>query len=90
MKIFINVLLALTIGSAVRAQTVDELAEFVSAMPRGSLGTPAYWMEMKSIIGWEKMILVVGYASNGPICEMMANMGAAQSPERQFRCTAAN
>ncbi len=79
-----------SMASMGRAQTVEELAEYVSGMPRGLLGTPSYWMEMRSALGWEKMILVVGYANNQPICEMMVRLGSAQSPDREFRCAAAN
>lgn len=90
MKEVFSALFLLSFSSAGHSQTIDDLAHFVSGMPRGMLGTPAYWMEMKSLVGWEKMVLVIGYASNEPVCDMMVRMGAEQSPNREFRCTAAN
>ncbi|MDE4275788.1 hypothetical protein PXK58_15680 [Phaeobacter gallaeciensis] len=90
MKAFVSALFFLSLSSVGHSQTIEDLADYVSVMPRGTLGTPAYWMEMKSLVGWEKMILVIGYASNQPVCEMMVRMGSEQSPDREFRCTAAN
>ncbi|MFG6552463.1 hypothetical protein [Sulfitobacter sp. 1A16808] len=49
-----------------------------------------YWLEMKSIIGWEKMMLVVGYASNGSVCERLVDVATADAPDREFRCSTAN
>lgn len=90
MKACVSALFVFSMVSVAYSQTIEELVDFVSGMPRGMMGTPAYWMEMKSVVGWEKMILVIGYASNQPVCNMMVRMGAAQSPDRAFRCTAAN
>jgi len=49
-----------------------------------------YWLEMKSVIGWEKMVLFVGYAANGPVCERLAAIARIDSPDREFRCSTAN
>lgn len=38
----------------------------------------------------EKMMLVVGYASNGPVCERLAVVASADAPDREFRCSTAN
>ena len=73
------------------AQTNGEkLEDFVSDMPRNDRGLPMYWLEMRSIIGWEKMMLVFGYASNGPVCERLAAVAHIDSPDREFRCSRAN
>lgn len=90
MKAIVSAFFILSISSAGHSQTIEDLADFVSGMPRGMLGTPAYWMEMETVVGWEKMVLVIGYASNQPVCHMMVRIGTAQSPNRVFRCTAAN
>jgi hypothetical protein len=49
-----------------------------------------FWLEMESAVGWEKMILVVGYAANGPICERLAAVARIDAPAREFRCNTAN
>ena len=73
------------------AQTNNERIEaFVNELPRNDWGGAMYWFEMKSTIGWEKMMLVVGYASNGPVCERLASVARVDAPEREFRCRTAN
>ncbi|WP_377506283.1 hypothetical protein [Octadecabacter sp. R77987] len=66
------------------------LAEFVRQLPRGMLGVPDQWLEMETVIGWEKMILLVGYANNEAVCSRMLVIAKQDSPDRNFRCTAAN
>ncbi|SDF92393.1 hypothetical protein [Alloyangia pacifica] len=80
----------LTIAGSISAQTVDDLADYVAGMPRGMLGIPAYWLEMESAVGWERMILVIGYANNQSICSMLEGMARESSPGRRFKCSEAN
>lgn len=68
----------------------ERLEPIVSQLPRNSAGLPMYWLEMHSAIGWEKMMLVFGYASNQPVCERLAVLAAADAPDREFKCTPAN
>jgi hypothetical protein len=68
----------------------ERLEPFVSELPRTEWGGAMYWLEMQSIIGWEKMMLVFGYASNAPVCERLAALAGIDAPDRKFRCTAAN
>jgi hypothetical protein len=73
------------------AQTNSERIEtFANELPRNDWGGAMYWVEMESAIGWEKMMLVVGYASNGPVCERLAAIARIDSPDREFRCSTAN
>lgn len=77
-----------SIGSA---DSRRDLSDFVSQPPRDSiLGEPFYWMEMETAVGWEKMMLVFGYASNRPVCDLLVRVASVDSPERQFRCVEAN
>ena len=68
----------------------DKLKEFVSELPRGSLGIPFFWLEMKSLVGWEHMILLYGYADNRSACKMLVGVARKDSPDREFRCSTAN
>lgn len=49
-----------------------------------------YWLELKSAVGWGKMILVVGYVANGPVCDRLAAVARIDAPAREFRCNTAN
>jgi len=69
---------------------MDALVDFVQDMPRGGLGIPDQWLEMKSTVGWEKVMLVVGYADNRSVCFALADIAKADSPDRDFRCADAN
>ena len=68
----------------------DKLKEFVAELPRGGLGIPFFWLEMKTLVGWENMILFYGYADNKSICDMLLGIAIKDSPDREFRCSAAN
>lgn len=67
-----------------------EFEKTVKNLPRNSIGSPAYWYEMHGMTGWEKVILVFGYAENFDVCQYMVNIGKKDSPERDFKCTPAN
>ena len=45
------------------------LESVVEQMPRGLAGISLQWFEMETAIGWEKMMLVFGYADNKSVCE---------------------
>lgn len=67
-----------------------ELEKAVKNLPRNSIGSPAFWFEMNGLTGWEKVILIFGYADNFEVCEYMVKLGKKDSPERAFKCTPAN
>ena len=48
---------------------------------------PAYWLEMTSLVGWERMILVFGYGDNRSACEEIRSHAAATNPDRSYVCT---
>ena len=82
---------ALSVATSVSAETNSERMEaFVNELPRNDWGGAMYWLEMKSVVGWEKMVLFVGYASNGPVCERLAAIARIDAPDREFRCSTAN
>jgi hypothetical protein len=88
--VLITVFLA-SAGQTTRAdETSDKLEKVVSQLPRGSLGMPIYWFEMESMIGWEKMMLVLGYADNRTICIHLETIAKNEAPARNFRCKPAN
>jgi len=90
-QIICSTVAALSLATSAYAQTNSERIEaFVNELPRNEWGGAMYWLEMKSIVGWEKMMLVVGYASNGPVCERLAAVARIDAPEREFRCGTAN
>lgn len=77
-------------GSASAQTNGDRIDAFVYELPRSDWGGAIYWLEMKSAIGWEKMMLIVGYASNGPVCERLSEIARIDAPYREFRCITAN
>lgn len=92
MRLFMfSAVVALAVATGADAQTNgDRIAAFANELPRTEWGGAMYWLEMKSVMGWEKMMLVVGYASNGPVCERLAAMARIDAPGREFRCSTAN
>jgi hypothetical protein len=85
------ILLGITTTRPTKAdESSDKLEKVVSQLPRGRLGIPIYWFEMKSIMGWEKMMLVLGYADNRSICIHTKTIAKNESPDRSFRCRPAN
>ena len=69
---------------------IDDLERLVGKMPRGTLDIPIYWFEMRTSVGWEKMMLVLGYADNRSICDYLKSIAYKSDPQREFRCSAAN
>ncbi|MGD9670777.1 MAG: hypothetical protein AB7U75_17315 [Hyphomicrobiaceae bacterium] len=72
---------------ASQGQTIEEAA---ADLPRGGLNIPAQWFMMESLVGWEKMMLIFGYADNEDVCMHMLEIAQEESPDRRFRCMAAN
>ena len=79
-----------TTMSATAQTNSDRIAAFTNDLPRTKSGGAMYWLEMKTTIGWEKMMLVVGYATNKPICDRLEMVVRLDAPDRKFRCTTAN
>ena len=69
---------------------LDKIERAVTNLPRGSIGIPVQWFEMETIIGWEKMMLILGYANNMLACERILILAREESPSRRFRCSPAN
>lgn len=87
----VTVIATLYLESSVNAQSSsDAVAAFAENLPRNQWGEPMYWLEMHSLVGWERMMLVVGYAANGPVCDRLAAVARADAPNREFRCVVAN
>ena len=86
------VFIAVATGTTeMRAETPGEQLEgFVQTLPRGSLNIPFQWLEMESLVGWEKMMLVFGYADNKTTCDALSRIAKSDSPDRNFRCVPAN
>lgn len=88
---FTSLSLLLMSGYFVSAQANgDKLADFVNDMPRNALDFPMFWLEMKSTVGWENMILISGYANNQPICNKLLSIAKNDAPNRKCRCSTAN
>ena len=83
----VTILIGFFVGFSYR--TID-LYEAAEKYPRGSLNIPTQWFMMKSMVGWEKMMLIFGYADNVEVCEHLVEVASAESPDRDFRCTDAN
>jgi hypothetical protein len=45
---------------------------------------------MESVLGWEKMMLIVGCADNRTVCLSLSEIAKTESPMRNFRCFDAN
>lgn len=67
-----------------------DLYTAVENHPRGGLNIPAQWLMMDTLVGWDKMMLIVGYADNVDVCLSLVEIAKADSPDRDFRCTDAN
>jgi len=67
-----------------------EVERTVFDLPRGVLKIPAQWFEMETLIGWEKMMLILGYADNETVCNKILITAIDESPLRRFRCSPAN
>ncbi len=90
-KIMAAMIAAIALTTSVQAQSNSEKIEaFISELPRDKWGGAIYWLEMKSTIGWENVMLVVGYAFNEPVCEKLAEVARVDAPHREFRCSTAN
>jgi len=71
----------------------DSIVTFEEAAreyPRGAYGEPAQWFVMKSLVGWERMMFIFGYADDKEVCEHLAEVASEESPDREFRCEDAN
>lgn len=78
------------ITTSAAANDVKGLIEYVAEVPRGIAGLPAQWFEMNSLLGWEPMMLVIGYADNPSVCQHLAEIARMETPDREFRCVEAN
>ena len=67
-----------------------DLYTAVENHPRGELDIPAQWFMMNTLVGWDKMMLVFGYADNVSVCQLLVETAKKDSPDRDFRCTDAN
>lgn len=67
-----------------------DLYTAVENHPRGAMGIPAQWLMMDTLIGWDKMMLIIGYADNVTVCQALTEIAKEDSPDRNFRCTDAN
>jgi len=67
-----------------------DLYTAVENHPRGGLNIPAQWLMMDTLVGWDKMMLIVGYADNVSVCLLLSEVAKEDSPDRNFRCTDAN
>jgi hypothetical protein len=67
-----------------------DLYTAVENHPRGGMGIPAQWLMMDTLVGWDKMMLIVGYADNVTVCQALVEIAKEDSPDRNFRCTDAN
>ena len=77
-------------NEAFAEERADDIDRVVRGLPRGPADMPIYWFEMRSILGWEKMMLVLNYANNRAVCDHLKSIAYKESPGREFRCTAAN
>ncbi len=83
----VSAVIGFFIGSSVTNNDIYKAAE---NHPRGGLNIPAQWFMMKTLVGWEEMMLVFGYADNIDVCEHLVNVAKIDSPDREFRCIDAN
>ena len=67
-----------------------DLYEAASNHPRGELNMPAQWFMMNTMFGWEKMMLIFGYADDVAVCRHLVDVAKEESPERNFKCMNAN
>jgi hypothetical protein len=74
----------------IMSRAPTDLTSFVAQLPRGGANIPAQWFEMNSLVGWERMMLIIGYANNQMVCNNMLPIAKNDSPDREFRCSPAN
>ena len=90
MRKLVLVLTIVFVYKPVFAASMIDLERMVEQIPRGSLNIPVQWFEMKSVIGWEKMMLVFGYADNRGVCLRLIDLAYAENTGREYRCSPAN
>ena len=71
-------------------ENIVDFEKAVESYPRGTLGIPAQWVMMETIVGWEKMMFIFGYADNKEICQHLVDVARDESPDRNFSCKDAN
>lgn len=87
----IGIIVAILIGFFTgHAYKNIDLYEAVENHPRGSLNISAQWFMMESIVGWEKMMFIFGYADNVDTCEHLVDVAKEESPDRNFKYADAN
>ena len=52
--------------------------------------SPDYWLEKLTTLGWDKMIIVMGYGSDRRSCEIIAGLLRSKYTAAQYRCKPAN
>ena len=71
-------------------ERLSKLIEAAESMEVGLAGIPIQWFEMQSAVGWEKMMLIFGYADNLTTCSQMVIIAKQSNADRDFRCVPAN
>ena len=84
------VILLICAGQVSYASNSYDLEHSASSRPRGRLNIPEQWFEMETVLGWEKMMLIFGYADNRAICKHLMQISKKESPNRKFRCADSN
>ena len=74
----------------VEKRMIIELETAAKNYPRGELDIPAQWFVMESLVGWEKMMFIFGYADDREVCYHLVDVAKQESPYRNFRCEDAN
>jgi hypothetical protein len=47
-------------------------------------------LEVESLVGWEKAILIFGYADDFDVCNQLLKASSLEAPARRFKCTPVN
>ena len=82
--------LQITFQNAFAQTNTERIEAIVESLPRGTMNTAIYWFEMDTALGWEKMMVIFGYANNLPVCNKLVEISNLDAPFRRFRCTPAN
>ena len=91
-RFLIAVVSAITLATPANAQETggEGIEPYVRDHPLSEQGD--YWFEISNpiIAGWQRTILVFGYADNASACDFLVKSGEVTAPGRVYRCVPAN
>ena len=91
MRMFIPLVLTMLVTPLFADDYEDNLKRWESFVMSNSWGSSSdFWLEKKTSYGWEKVILVFGYADDYDACDDLKTALEAKYSAALYRCMPAN